>query len=254
MRRLVPLVVLVASASGGCATKQDVQTLEATMREELRGFRDDQARLVVQLLGAVDSLEAAEGRRDLTGRGEFERRIRVLEDQIAELLDLVGQNHQLLRDLYASRSAARPGGPVGGTPVAPPAEAMPTGAADEATSFYALAQEQYRLGNYATARGAFENFLTDYPRHELAPDAQYYLAETYWAEGDQGRALAEYQRIMERFPDSKRAPSSLLRRAIIEKGRGNLAVARTLLRQIEAGYPNSPEAPQAREELQKIGA
>lgn len=253
MRRLAPLFVLVASASAGCATKQDVQTLEATMREELREFREDQARLVAQLMGAVDSLEAAEGRRDMTGRGEFERRIRVLEDQIAELLDLVGQNHQLLRDLYASRSAGRPGGPVGGTPVAPPVEGMPAGGEDEATHFYALAQEQYRLGNYATARGAFENFLTDYPRHQLAPDAQYYLAETYAAEGDQGRALAEYQRVMERFPDSRRAPSSLLRRAMIEKGRGNLAVARTLLRQIEAGYPNSPEAPQAREELQKIG-
>lgn len=253
MRRLAPLVALVAMVSGGCATKQDVQTLEATMREELREFREDQARLVVQLMGAVDSLEAAEGRRDMTGRGEFERRIRVLEDQIAELLDLVGQNHQLLRDLYASRSAGRPGAPVGGTPVAPPVEATPTGAGDEATQVYALALEQLRLGNNGTARGAFEDFLATYPRHELAPDAQYYLAETYAAEGDQGMALAEYQRVMELFPDSRRAPSSLLRRAMIEKGRGNLAVARTLLRQIEAGYPNSPEAPQAREELQKIG-
>lgn len=241
------LVALAALIGAGCAMKADLQTLEQSMLEEMQAIRAEQQALLAQLSVAFDSLDAAQGRRELTGRGEFDRRVERLEDQIAELLDLTAQNNQLLNDLYTNRSTP------GADRTGPGVIGAPTNDADPvATQFYSAAQEQYRQGNFETARGAFQDFLAEYPTHELAPDAQFFLAETYASTGDDAQALIEYQRIMELWPDSRRAPTSLYKRGLIEEQRGNLALARSLFRQIEAGYPNSPEAEAAREKLRRL--
>jgi tol-pal system protein YbgF len=229
--------------------KADLESLESSMLEEMRQLRTDQESVLRQLAQSFDSLDAVQGRRELTGRGEFDRRIERLEDQLAELLTLSAQNNQLLNDLYEYRSTS-PG--VGVRPSSGTPGGRPSADDEVASQFYAAAQQQYRQGNYETARGAFQDFLAQYPTHELAPDAQYFLAESYAAADDEAMALVEYQRVMELYPDSGRAPTSLFKRALIEKGRGNLALARSLLRQIEAGYPNSPEAEAAREELRRL--
>lgn len=246
-----PLVALAALVGTGCAMKADVQSLEQSMLAEMRQIRAEQEAVLARLSLAFDSLDAAQGRRELTGRGEFERRVERLEDQIAELLDLTAQNNQLLNDLYANRSSLGTDRRSGPGVTSPP----PGGGGDPvATEYYAAAQQQYRQGNYETARGAFQDFLTQYPTHELAPDAQFFLAETYASTNDQAMALVEYQRVMELYPDSRRAPTSLYKRGLIEEQRGNLALARSLFRQIEAGYPNSPEAEAARGKLRRLDA
>ena len=247
MYRFAP-VALAALLGAGCAMKADLESLEQSMLTEMQEIRAEQQALLAQLSVAFDSLDAAQGRRELTGRGESDRRIERLEDQIAELLDLTAQNNQLLNDLYANRSALGTGQRTG-----PAVIGTPAGGEDPvATEFYAAAQAQYRQGNYETARGAFQDFLAQYPTHELAPDAQYFLAETYASTDDLAMALVEYQRVMELYPDSRRAPTSLYKRGLIEEQRGNLALARSLFRQIEAGYPNSPEAEAAREKLRRL--
>ena len=247
MRRL-GLVALTALVGSGCAMKADLESLEASMIGEMQQLRADQELVLRQLALSFDSLDALQGRRELTGRGEFDRRIERLEDQLAELLNLSAQNNQLLNDLYNSR--ATPG--VGVRPGTSAPGGRPSADEEVARQFYSAAQQQYRQGNYETALGAFQDFLAQYPNHLLAPDAQFFLAESYAAADDEAMALVEYQRVMELYPDSGRAPTSLFKRALIEKQRGNLALARSLLRQIEAGYPNSPEAEAAREELRRL--
>ena len=115
-----------------------------------------------------------------------------------------------------------------------------------------MALEMYNRGNLETARGAFRSFLSENGDHELAPDAQYYVARTFEDAEDLGSAIAEYQRLTELFPDSNRAPAALYRRGSIEAARGNTALARQLFTQVASGYSNSPEAPLARQELEKL--
>ncbi len=249
--RAPAVVGLIALVAAGCATKADVQLLGDSIEADLAAMRADQAALLAQIRGELDSLDAAGARRESTGRGEFERRVRRLEDIMGELLEVTSQSHQLLLELRQGRSA----GPQGGPAMAGPGDPGPsrTLGADSPSQFYGLAQEQFRAGNLETARNAFRDFLSDNPRHELAPDAQYYIARTYEDAGDMGNALAEYQRVTELYPDSNRAPAALYRRGLIEAARGNTAVARRLFTQVETGYPNSPEAPEARRELRRLG-
>jgi len=251
--RMPALVALFAFLAAGCATKADVQKLQTSIAEEMAQVRDDQLRLLAQMQTAVDSLDAAEARRASTGQGETDRRARRLEDAISELLDIVSQNNQLLNDMLTRRPTS-PASPVVGSTGFPQDTAGPAvEGGDSATQFYALALEEFRRGNLETARGALKEFLAQYPNHELAPDAQYHIARTYEDGGDLGSALTEYQRVTELFPNSNRAPTALWRRGLIEVGRGNTAIARRLFTQIESGYPNSPELPLARQELEKLG-
>lgn len=248
------VVVLLGVLTAGCATRADVETLGDSLRADLEEIQEGNARLLAQIRGGLDSLELAESRRESTGRGEFERRVSRLEDMMDQLLEVTSQNNQLLNDLYQNQMAggrarpgARPAGPVSG-PVGDPALGT-----DEPSAFYAMALQQFRNGNLEAARGALEDFLTENPNHELAPEALYYVGRTWEEAGDIGNALAQYQRVTERYPDASRASTALYRRGLIEAGRGNTALARQLFQQILSGYPNNPEAELARDELEKLG-
>ncbi len=247
--RMPAVAVLLGVAAAGCASKADVETMSDSLTADIQAIRDGQRILVAQLQGGLDSLEAADFRRETTGRGEIERRVGRLEDRIEVALELLSQNNQLLNDLYQDRSPGA--GSMMGRPMntGGPGSRSP----DEPTQFYGMALDMYNRGNLETAREAFRNFIAENPSHELAPDAQYYVARTYEDGGDVGDAIAEYQRVTELHPNSNRAPAALYRRGMIEAARGNTALARRLFTQVESGYSTSPEAPLARQELQKLG-
>lgn len=253
---LCALALLVGAA--GCATKSDVQDLERSMVAQIQELEEQQLALMDRIGLAFDSLSEQE-RRQLSGRGQMQRQFDDLRDLLAQILDLASQNNQLLNDLRASRtgraepSGALPGGarpaPGGATPSDPGAG----GAADEASTFYRAALAQYNRGSYGTARGGFEDFLQNYPDHELAPDAQYFLAETFAAEEEFGRALEELAKVWQGWPDHPRAATALYRSGVIEVERGRLDDARVFFQRVLAGYPNSAEAPLAENQLSRLG-
>ena len=262
----VAVAVLLGVAAAACASRGDVETMGDALRDDIAGLAESQRLLVEAVQADLESFESSSERRETTGRGELERLIRRLEGLFEQLIEMSAQNNQLLNDIYENqRRQGAPSpmsfpGPAGAGP--PAAGAAATGSnpdasaasgSEEASQFYALALDMYQRGNLETAREAFRSFLAAYGGHEFAPDAQYWVARTYEDAEDPGSALEEYRRLTELYPDSSRAPAALFRRAMIEAGRGNTAVARRLFAQIESGYPNSPEAPEARREREKLG-
>lgn len=121
--------------------------------------------------------------------------------------------------------------------------------ADEA---YEAAMGAYRRGSMSTARGAFQEFLTVAPDDDRAPDAQFYVGETYVRDPD--AAIAAYQRVLDRWPRSTRAPAALLRIAKLEIARGDRTQARAHLNQLLRSYPRSDEADEARTQLSRLGS
>jgi tol-pal system protein YbgF len=121
--------------------------------------------------------------------------------------------------------------------------------ADEA---YEAAMGAFRRGSMSTARSGFQEFLSIAPDDDRAPDAQFYVGETYTRDPD--AAIAAYQRVVERWPRSTRAPTALLRIARLEIARGDRTQARAHLNQILRGYPRSDEAEEARTQLDRLGS
>ena len=116
---------------------------------------------------------------------------------------------------------------------------------------YEAAMGAFQRGSLATARSGFQEFLRIAPNDRRAAEAQFYIGETYARDPD--AAIAAYQRVVDRYPTSPRAPGALLRIAKLEIARGDRTQARAHLNQILRSYPRSDEADEARTQLQRLG-
>ena len=85
---------------------------------------------------------------------------------------------------------------------------------------YDQAYSLIRAGQYDTAEAAFRQFLGAYPGDELAPEAQYWLGESFFARGDYTRAAEEFRAGYKAYPKSRRGPDTLLKLGLSMAGLG----------------------------------
>jgi TolA-binding protein len=102
-----------------------------------------------------------------------------------------------------------------------------------------------------TARLGFQKVLSDAPNGERAPDAQFFLGET-WAGpgGNPDSATASYELVVKNFPTSPRAASALYKLGLLAEAKGNKAGARQYFQRLVDAFPSSDEAALARDKLQ----
>ena len=103
----------------------------------------------------------------------------------------------------------------------------------------------------ATARLGFREFLRVFPTHERAPDALFYIGESF-EQTTPDSAAAVYEQLVRSYPNSPRAPSALYKQGLLAEQRGDKATARTFYSRVIAGYPRSPEADLARQNQQRL--
>lgn len=68
-----------------------------------------------------------------------------------------------------------------------------------------FAMEFFEAKEYKDAIREFRKLLKNYPRSVEAPDAQYYVAKVFEAEGDLMGAFKQYQKVVDRYPFSERS-------------------------------------------------
>lgn len=151
-------------------------------------------------------------------------------------------------------TGAAPAAPA--SPSAPPSAAAaaaapgPAHAADGAdTRMYEAAQNQRRIGNYRGAIVAFQNFITQYPKSELAPRAQYWIGDSYYNLRDFKSAITHQQKLVGSYPDSATVPDALLNIASSQMELGDTATARKTLDGLVSRYPASEAAEKAKRRL-----
>lgn len=246
----------------GCALRGDVRKVELqveALRSELS--RGDSLRRVerdslARVLASVQATLAAEQNALVQIRGDIRSDLQAVQQQLGSLQELTGQSQQRLSELRSRLATPAPApAPV---PVdtagaaAAPAAAAPSAAGPGAGQMYDLTLQQYRRGSFTTARLGFREFLRQYPEDEHAPDAYYYIGESFAAENPDS-AAAVYQEVVKRYPNSPRAPSALYKLGLLAEQRGDKAAARTYYARVLAGYPRSDEANLARDKLQTLG-
>jgi len=106
--------------------------------------------------------------------------------------------------------------------------------------------------HYGQAEAAFTSFLGVYPEGEYAHLAQYWLAESVYVQRKFNQALAYYQKITEKYPESPKAPDAWLKTGICYFETGNIEKARKIFSQIMQNYPATTVANQAENILKRI--
>lgn len=248
--------LLAVVGSTACASKRDVDRIRedlATIRAREDSISASVAELESSVSEALDNQEALV----VTVRGDLLRQLDDMERQLVEIQQLLGQSQIVLSGLRERMEQRQEDREATGAMLLAPdstgqAEPAEQGAGGDARSLYAAAIEQFRRGAYETARTGFQEFLVEYPAEELAPDAQYHLAETFREEGDAGRAIREYNRVVELYPNSRAAPTALYKAGLLQVSQGNKDTACEYFQRVTAGYPRSDESRLARDQAERL--
>ncbi len=95
------------------------------------------------------------------------------------------------------------------------AEKKPESKEESATEHKAKADynQAYKLlvNNPADAVPAFRAFMTNYPKHELVANAQYWLGEALYAQKDYTGASREFTKVLTQYKGSPKAPGAALK-------------------------------------------
>jgi tol-pal system protein YbgF len=121
-----------------------------------------------------------------------------------------------------------------------------------AQAAYDVAFKAIRAGDYVNASREFRDFVQQYPDHALAPNAWYWLGESYYATTNYAVALESFQHLLSQFPQSEKAPDALLKVGYSQLELKQDAEARATLAAVVGRYPGSRAASLAQERLQRL--
>jgi len=160
---------------------------------------------------------------------------------------------QELRDKGVLPSSSAPAAPATDPPspaAAAPLEKPPAGSSPH--QMYNAAFTQYNLGRHPEAVQLFRSFLSAYPKHDLADNAQYWIGECHFARREYEQAVGEFQRVVDDYPGGNKVPD-----AFVKKGLSLLALNRRdeaveSLRTVLEAFPKSDAAAYARQRLVEI--
>lgn len=247
---IAPAVIVTA---GACfATRGDVRLLQADIaRLQLAAAQAASAdtahtvqlRRIIQTLSTLsDSVRASQVAMQRF-EGDVALSMRTVQEQLLTVQELTGQSRKQVEALRAQLEARA----AEQAQVAAPAGAAPagtTGASPQLGPYQLmdLGRQQLAKGATSAARAAFSDLLTQYPASDLAPEAQYWIAETFASAGSAVEADSVFSLVAEKYPNSERAPVAIYKRALALKVAGQTRQARTLLQQVIAKYPKSDEA------------
>ena len=204
-----------------------------------------------KLAGAIDKLQTSiqKQQTDGTSRGDqFSGQIQSLNDSIDELKARLGKVSKQLEDLQATQQTlaaqtAQAAQAAQQQQQAPPPDVL-----------YNNGLRDYNAGKVELATQEFQDYLKFYPNTDLAGNSSFYLAEIEFKQGNYAQAAKDYDKVIENFPGGNKVAAAHLKKgyAFAELGQKDAAVAE--LQTLIQRFPRAPEATQAREKLQQLGA
>jgi tol-pal system protein YbgF len=173
-----------------------------------------------------------------------DRQRRLYEDMDSRLRSLEQEDAGPAADQDADSGAEQADkGPVGGAGDAQ---------ARSAEAAYKAAFAKIEANEYEAAAEAFKGFLDRHPDSDLAPNARYWLGESYYVLRDFEQALAEFNKVLQNHPDSRKAPAALLKIGYSFYELGEYDSAGQALERVRERFPESSEARLARQRLNRM--
>jgi tol-pal system protein YbgF len=130
-------------------------------------------------------------------------------------------------------------------------EAVTTSKVMDPKDLYEEAHKHFKNGEYESAREVFNVLLKNYPKHELADNSQFWIAESFYREKDSENAIIEYQKLIKSYPKSAKIPSALYKQALSFEAIKDSKNAKLVLQLLVKRYPDSAEAKKAKAKLKK---
>lgn len=259
----MPMLVAVALVAAAPAHAQKLSTSERLARLEAQAANtqphQDLLNQIEQLRSEVQSL------RDGIEQLQHENR-QLQQRNRDQYLDLDGRLNRLESgqspgEIDTGAAASPSAGASAATPartVTAPAGNPAVGAAaslaqagDERAA-YDIAFDALKAGRYDQSAELFQAFIDTYPGGAYAPNALYWLGESYYATRNFGLAQEQFQALVGRYPTHDKAPGALLKLGLSQFGDGRVREAEATLQQVMSRYPNTDAARIAGDRLNSI--
>ncbi|TZF90007.1 tol-pal system protein YbgF [Cognatilysobacter lacus] len=230
------------------------QTLD--LLEQVKQLRND----VQSLRSQVEEMQQANEQARTSMRNQYldvDGRLQQLESRTATPPSAPAPPAPEAAPRAAAKAPARPA--AAKAPAAKPAPA-PRAAAGSATptgaelAAYNAAFDALKAGSYADSARLFTAFLGTYPGGVYAPNAMYWLGESYYGTRNYEQAIGPFSQLLERFPTHDKAPGALLKRGLTRLNLHQDEAARADFEAVVAHYAGTAAARSAADRLVAMGA
>lgn len=231
--------MILLAALSGCATRNEI----VGFQEDSRYIRQRVDSIAFSQMTVQEQVEQLAGDiREMRSNSEYgstdlQERVETLASRLDEILVRLDRSLAPLEEFLRGQNGEKSAGPASATGV----------------DIYDAAMQDLSLGNYDLAEVGFLSFLSKNPRSELADDARYGLAETFYARKMYEEAAAEYTRVVDMDPMGWKAPAAMLKLGLCYKQLTRVQEARTVWNQLVRDFPNSDEAKVAQQRLNELG-
>jgi len=124
----------------------------------------------------------------------------------------------------------------------PQASQSSTASLDNPDDLYQVAYGHVLSGDYQLAEREFRDYLDIFPKGEKAADANFWLGEAQYSQGNFNDAAKTFLNAHQTFSKSKKAPEMLLKLGMSLAALDNRETACATLREVNKRYPNASKA------------
>ena len=117
---------------------------------------------------------------------------------------------------------------------------------------YDIAFDALKNGEYAESARLFHAFLGRFPGGAYAPNALYWLGESYYVTQNYKLALEQFEALMQRYPTHDKAPGAMLKVGLSQQGLDRLDDAERTLAEVASRYPGTDAARTASDRLRAM--
>ena len=286
-KRILPALAALALLAASPAAAQDREHQQ--MAAELRMLQEQSQQLAITLAALnqalAESIKALNARLDESNiamkrafadqkllidnvsrdvgiarerAGDTNVRITSLQEEIEALRATVQAFQQAAAAAAAPvvdpNAPVDPSAPAAAAPVPVPAAPIPSTAGLSPTRLFDTARADFFAGQWDSAISGFQTFLTAFPGSELADDAQFNIGETYYAQNKWAEAVAEYNKVIDSYPNTNSVPLAYYKRGMSEERLGQADAARASWEAVAKLAPESDAGRLARQRLSSTAA
>jgi tol-pal system protein YbgF len=278
----IALAALAALLLVGCASRGEIETMQNQLNYLERSSTQTQNRL-----NQLDSLYRLTIEKNVTYQADLKDALKNVLDQMDIISSRLTDMERRINDL-AERQGLASSSPVsspptnttppsspptnqeGGEPIAQqpdtttqPGNNQSMTTPDTTTQQSSLPQidkqkmfdnafDDLRAGNFELAKMGFEEFIKMFPDTPITDDAQYWLAECYYGNGEYAKAIPQFEAVDKNYPKSDKLPPALFKLARSYEQTDQPARAVQIYERIVKDFPHTFEADQAAKKLAEL--
>ncbi|WP_063657025.1 tol-pal system protein YbgF [Candidatus Arsenophonus triatominarum] len=130
--------------------------------------------------------------------------------------------------------------------------AKPANEKAEYDAAVALAIKSKSKQQIAQAINSFQHFIKTYPKSNYQPNANYWLGQLNYNQGNKDDAAFYFATVVKNYPNSAKGAESLYKVGLLMQEKGQNDEARVVYQQVIKAYPSSPSAKLAEKKLASL--